>query len=529
MCQKFKKLKLSAAVIVAASLFLGGCESNPQNVDVKLPKTLPKPTFTVYSNAINKLGMMNLIYDTAPLKIMTTDIADNTGTSVATSAEVPRDITEMVKSALNSIGGNITYIPYDPSFISNNMAVGYSEFSNKLIPDVMVSGGITEFDRGLVTKGKGTEFDIGGTIKKQALGVNFSDEEKASLARVTLDFNLVDFQTFAGIPRIQAINSMKLNKAVREANIGFQIIGSSIGVKGDVKKVQGRHAAVRLLVQLSMLQIVGRYQKIPYWNLIPGATLDQVVVDRVLEDYYAMDDIDKVIKVQQLLFLKGHDIQITGQLDAQTLAALNSFASSNGLAKDKIDAQSYWALYESIPVDHGTRHKRSLLNRIDVAAIKASLLEPKAQMQVKKAVKKKVAKKAQRVKKAEAPETGTLNLWTDKSSYKIGDSMTVAFSVDKPMYVRIVVVSSTGEVSTLFPNPMQSDNYLKPGQEIQIPPKGAEFTLDIGGPVGTDKLMGVASKNPVPANAIHLDKKGNFVASKMKRFPIRSSVAVPIK
>ncbi len=518
-----KFLKFSA-ISLGVVVFLAACENNPQNVDVTLKKSAPTPKFTIYSSAIGKMGLMTQIYDTPSVKIMTTDISDNTGTSVATSAEIPRDITEMVKSALNSIGGKVTYIPYDPSFLSNNMAVGYSEFSNKLIPDVMVSGGITEFDRGLVTKGEGTDLTLGGTIRNQSLGVDFTDQEKSSLARVTLDFNLVDFQTFAGIPRIQAINSIKLNKAVKEQNIGFQIIGSSFGVRGDVKKVQGRHAAVRLLVQLSMLQIVGRYLKLPYWNLIPGARVDQVVVDRVLEDYYAFSQVEKIKRIQELLYLKGYSVSVTGRYDQQTQRALAKFAATRGLAQSGVTPKIYWELYNSIPISHETRQRRIQLSR-------QQSMSQQAMKQIVPVKQKAVVQKQPRSKpkpKKEAVESGTLKLWTDKSRYRIGDNMTVMFRVDKPMYVRLMIVNSLGEVSTLFPNPMQSDNFLKPGVTYQIPPPGADFTLDVSAPAGVDYLKGVASKNPIPANAIHFDSKGRFDAEKMRQFPIRTTTKVVI-
>lgn len=518
----------SVILSVLAAVLLTACESNPQNVDVQLKKSAPTPLFTIYSGAINKMGLMTQIYNTRHLRIMTTDIADNTGTSVATSAKIPRDITEMVKSALNSIGGKVTYIPYDPSFLSNNMAVGYSEFSNKLIPDVMVSGGITEFDRALVTKGEGTDVTLGGTINNQSVGLDFTDAQKSSISRVTLDFNLVDFQTFAGIPRIQAINSIKLNKAVKEQNIGFQILGSSFGVKGDVKKVQGAHAAIRLLVQLSMLQIVGRYLAVPYWNLIPGAQVDQVVVDRVMEQYYNLSAADQIRKTQELLFIMGYPVNITGHNDAQTQKALQQFAAKKGLADASLSAKLYWEIYNSIPINYEARQKRNLLNnQASNTHLAIAKVAPKANKKNLQAAQ--VQQKRRQAQKQQQAETGTLKLWTDKKEYRIGDTMTIFFSVDKPMYVRLMIVNSLGEVSTLFPNPMQSDNFLKPGITYQIPPAIADFSLDINPPAGIDHVKGIASKNPVPANAVHFDKNGDFDAQKMKNFPIRASVPVVIK
>ncbi|MDD2856527.1 MAG: hypothetical protein PHU01_13440, partial [Desulfuromonadaceae bacterium] len=153
-------IRLCGAILLS-SMFLYGCASvDPAKVDVALPETAPVTKITNYSQSLRNLGLMTEIYDTGTLKIQSNPIGDNTGTSNATGGEIPKDITEMIKSALNSIGGGVIFIPYDPAFIQNQMVTGYSNFDNKLIPDVVVSGGITEFDRGLETRGSGT--DVGG-------------------------------------------------------------------------------------------------------------------------------------------------------------------------------------------------------------------------------------------------------------------------------------------------------------------------------------------------------------------------------
>ena len=171
--------------LVWLPMLLGGCGLNPQNADIGLNETLPEAKVTIYQKAINQLGLMTSIYSNNPMKIMAKEIVDNTGTSVATSAEIPRDITEMVKSTLNGIGGNVLYIPYEPEFMQNTVITGYSEYADKILPQVILSGGITEFDRGLVTKGDSLDLDV---EVGNDYGINFSDQNKASLASVTLDF-----------------------------------------------------------------------------------------------------------------------------------------------------------------------------------------------------------------------------------------------------------------------------------------------------------------------------------------------------
>ena len=359
-----------SALLLALPLFLISCAGmDPRNVDVEVKKAPPEKKVTTLSPALIDLGKMTEIYDTPKLNIQSKDIVDNTGTSVATGAEIPRDITEMIKSTLNAIGGKVTFIPYNPGFIQNQMITGYSNFDRKLIPDVVISGGITEFDRGLETRGK--NIDLGAETKPfthapkwvpgKTIGIDYGKDEKEAFSRITLDFNLIDFQTMAGVPRMQTVNTIKVHKAVAESELGFTLFGPTFGLKGSVKKVQGRHAAVRLLVELSMIQIIGKYLKLPYWKLLPGAKPDPVVIDGLKREFYSMDEPTRIAKIQELLILHGYDVPLSGTLDEETKTALSKAVPTFDPGAGTVDKDTYVELYTSVPFADSTLERRMLL------------------------------------------------------------------------------------------------------------------------------------------------------------------------
>lgn len=517
-----KRYSLLSAIVVLP--LLTSCQSNPQNVNVTLPKSVPEAKVTIFEDAIPKMGTMSAIYSNQPLRIMTNEITDNTGTSVATSAEIPRDITAMVKSTLNGFGGNITFIPYDPNFMANTMNTGYGNFANKVIPDVIVDGGITEFDRGLETKGDTTNLDINGKVTGQDFGFNFEDTNKASLARVTLDFNLIDFQTFAGIPQMQAINTIKLNKAVKNDAIGFTIFSSTIGVSGSVKKVQGRHAAVRLLVQLSMLQVVGKYQKIPYWTLLPGSVRDINLLNRVIDDYYSLPEHLRTARLQVFLALNGYAVGVSGIEDQNTLDAKQAVIAKYELDAGANDADVYLSVYENVPITRENKYRSRQLHQQFQQVAQSGVI----------ALPKKVAHKKAKPKKAKVQKpaafTGKVNLKTNKKTFTIGEKMLVSFTVNEPMYVRVSVISSDGSVATLFPNPYQSDNFCQPGTKYQVPPAGnTEFSLDIGEPRGTDYLRAIGSKQPIVSGQVRYLPSGELDKSKIKAQIVTSGADIVIQ
>ncbi len=354
------------------AVFGTSCQSlDPRNVDVELPDTLPQAKVTSYTEALSRLGDMTQIYASDILKIQSNPIRDNTGASapLATGGEIPRDITEMIKTSLNSIGGRVTFIPYDPAFVQNQTLTGYSNFDRKLIPNLVLSGGITEFDRGLITEGENTdvslEYEVSGipdALPSKNLGVRYGDEVRVGLARITLDFNLVDFQTLAGIPKINSVNTMEVNKALGERELGVSIFGQSFGLKGSMKKVQGRHAAVRLLVELSMIQIVGKYLAVPYWRLLGDDAQPDPVVLQAVASYYSSLSEEKVNNtIQQWLTVYGYDMDLDEELNLAVKTALAEIDPEFNLDTSSVSLETFTKVYLNIPLTLQAFQNRQVL------------------------------------------------------------------------------------------------------------------------------------------------------------------------
>lgn len=390
----------SLLLIPLVLLSLTSCAKlDPRKVDVDLPSDMPEVKETSFDKPLAELGRMTQIYG-KKVFIQGKDIADFTGLSAYGYGEIPRDITEMTKSALNAIGGNVVYIPYSPVFINNQMVTGYSNFQGKLIPDIVLSGGITEFDRGLETRGSNTDFGVTtkpfnvneSWVPGDVISVDYNQEDKESLARITLDFNLLDFRTMSGVARMQTVNTINVYKASAEKELGFTIFGPTFGLKGTVKKVQGRHAAIRLLVQTSVLQIVGKYLYLPYWKLIPDMKPDPVVLEKIRQDFRNLSQTDKVGEMQTCLYLKGYNVPVTGQVDSRTQAALASFKAGSNGAQAATDTELYVELWSSLGENMGqVANRREMLAK---ALEGTSPVEAVAAAPAKKAPAKTVKKAA---------------------------------------------------------------------------------------------------------------------------------------
>ncbi len=88
------------------------------------------------------------------------------------------------------------------------------------------------------------------------------------------------------------------------------------------------------------------------------------------------------------------------------------------------------------------------------------------------------------------PQPLTVNIWTDKSSYLIGETMTIFFSVNQAAYIYIYDIQPDGIVRLIFPNAYSQANFVSAGTH-SLPDGMYKFT--VAPPAGTEQLQIFAS------------------------------------
>lgn len=476
--------RIGAAFLFA--LLCVGC--SPHNVSVDLPESTPQANTTTLSAAIEQLGRMSTIYGTSSLHILVKPISDGTGAAEPTYAEIPKDITAMVRSTVNAIQGQVVLIPYGPNFMLDMAATGYSGFNAKLKPHVYIDGAITEFDRALVSQGKSTDLSLEAPEKTVDLGIEWEKEHRSAVSRIALDFNFFGFEKNAGEPGVQAVNGINVYKGLAEDSLGFTLYGATLGLQGTIKKVQGRHAAVRLLVQLSTIQLVGKYMKLPYWRLLPDALPDHFVIRGIEDDFQGMTHTEQVRLIQEFLFLFGYAVVPTGEIDNRTNSALGEFATTAGLASADLTLETYKALFAHLPLTRATEKRRRLLTRFE-------------QGELTELPGRAVESIADSTHSASDP-TGALRIWVRKAHYEVGEDIVVNFESTTSAYVRVLLLDTTGRVSELYPESNAGKYRVAGGRSYRVPAADSPYLFTVSGPAGMDRLVAFAGSEPFETEAL---------------------------
>ncbi len=90
-----------------------------------------------------------------------------------------------------------------------------------------------------------------------------------------------------------------------------------------------------------------------------------------------------------------------------------------------------------------------------------------------------------------------MQLWTDRTTYRVGEPIHFYFRAERDCYLNLVDINSEGEISLLFPNRFDSNNSVQGGKTYRIPGDNYGFGLEAMPPTGTDRIYAIASTRPL--------------------------------
>jgi hypothetical protein len=160
---------------------------------------------------------------------------------------------------------------------SNSLAA----FQPDLIPTYTVRGSITQFDDNLAKKTADAGVTL-GIASKNFLG--FGASRSSSINMLALDLTVVRSSDFSIVPGVNSRNSAAI---MQEGDgIDGEAAFSKLGINymTSFSKSDGKSVAVRNLVELSAIELIGKLTKVPYWKCI-GVASSQPDISAEIEDW----------------------------------------------------------------------------------------------------------------------------------------------------------------------------------------------------------------------------------------------------
>ena len=462
-------LSIKLATSLGLASLMTACFTPPEDVPIKArPDTAPTRTITSFSASLRCMDDLFVQYGITGWLVTSDGIPDATG-------EVSAGTKEMLISAISqaSVKSNaFNFVDFESqsnvtvlaSFLADPNNPNVPVPAGFEIPNHYVRGAISQLDSGVVAEsvGGGAAFSTGN----YGGDVGASVDQVASV--VSVDLNIGDVFTRQMLPGVSASNSITVRRSGKAADAGATIDKLGLNFNLSFDRSEGMHAAVRTLIELSTIEVLGKLSQVPYWRCLEIEQTNPEVEAQARDWFAQMSEEERVTFVQRALKGMGlYQGEISGELDGQTREAIGTYQSrEQQIANGEINFDLYASLIAS-----------------DLALGR----EPDPE----------VTPVAFKPSPAPASIPVSVNLSTTRgpeNRYFKGDKLELFVEPTADAFTYCYYRDAQGQVSRLFPNRFAPDALLRARQTLALP-GAAPFDLLLETPGGRDEVMCFASSD----------------------------------
>ncbi len=395
-----------------------------------------------------------------PLKCMDEAFADFgvSGVTIAVSA-VP-DYTGRVfvgsdiwlQSAINKMSqrsGAFVVTDYNPNQLAPEQ--GLWTLSGKegfYIPAYYVRGAISGF-AGNVAENS-ARAGLGTPLDGAAIG------REAAYSLISVDLTVGNLQQRTLISRAQASNEVVLESRASGTQLGGMLEKYGANLEILASRSDGVPSAVRALVELDAIEVLGRLTGVPYWACL-GAGHDDPAARQARRDiHFNMSGPERQVFVQRRLARLGYyDGPVNGMESPALSQAVSAFAARQRLAQDLAGLDLYQALTDWRP--GAAREDIRQATLAPALAGPASQPVQSALEQVSRSLSVQVALVA--------------------ASRRPGAPVALSLRSNAEAHAYCYIEDMSGSIARVFPNRWQPDPLLEPSRDVRVPGSGAGFEL----------------------------------------------------
>jgi peptidoglycan hydrolase-like protein with peptidoglycan-binding domain len=465
-----------ATLLAMGIAALSGCATNPQEAVIAArPSSLPVKNLTNFSEPLRCMDRLFLSYGVEGLTITSAGIPDETG-SVAAGT---KDMLISSISRMSRKSEAFTFVDYDAQQTDVHDLQGLLGFTDEfVIPNYYIRGAITQLDEGVLNKAANAsiayqnqvavEDEVGlGTSGFLGLGAGASFDETISV--VSLDLNMGFLSSRQILSGASAQNSIAVAQRTVDGGIAGTISKVGLNFNVALNKGEGLHQAVRTLVELSTIEVLGRLTEVPYWRCLEIDHANPAIIAESREWFEDMDEEDRVDFVQYSLASSGYYTgETTGELDDETREAIGRYQAANDLIADtNINFDLYASLlnndysFNGPPAETIAHVKTGTTRSLDVEEASLELdLESDSD---------------------------------DDGNFALNSELTIWATPSLDAHVYCYYADANGLVSRIFPNRFQPNSYLTGGDSIQVPGDEAGFDIYLDRASEDEEVACVAS------------------------------------
>jgi hypothetical protein len=455
------------------------------------PVSLPVRSLTSFSTSLSCMDRMMRDMGRPATYISSKHLGDGGGKS-------PVAVKEMVVTALSEMSrtsGAFRFVDYEIDIGRQDTVQAISQVLlgiNKLdlrFPDIYISGGVAYTESSIANRNE----SVGLSGEKAEV----SADRSLTTSLVALDLHLGDFRTRTLLPGIHSANSMAVFSGGISGEIGGRIKKTGVFFNVSRDNAQGQGATMRSLVEFSLIELIGKWAQLPYWNCL-SLPQNHPEFQRQLHSWYgAMSVAERLRLLQTGLNATGdYGGPVDGKTSQSVVRALAQYQSNQNLVPSgMVTFETYEHLMAAyVDVDATGHFMRIGWDRRtpwqdntppEVSADFAPKLAPDTPALGAKTAARLLGLHVSPVSAAGKPT--------------VGRAMQLNVSVQQNAHAVCWYQDAAGQIMQVLPNPKQPHSLLVARSSVRVPNAAAEELFSIvPEKAGTEKALCVAMADSAP-------------------------------
>lgn len=428
---------------LAFTISTAACMTPPEKATViREPATAPTRTVSNFSEALRCMDNLLWQHGKHDIYLTSNGVPDATGRLLGGTKEML--ITSL--SRMSDRSNAFSFVDFEPGLDSVNalywMVGVRPEFR---APSYYIRGAVTQLDENVISESKGA----GISLPYADLGI--SQDQVVSV--ISVDLSVGELVTRKILPGVTTSNSIAVVSSGHGADAGGLIRKAGVSFNISLNRSEGMHQALRSLIELSTIEVLGKLARVPYWQCLGIDQTNSTYMAQARDWFDQMSPAERITYAQRVLQADGYyDGPLNGNADAATQSAIGRWQAEHDLiASGRMDFDLYYRMMSSPTAKAMTRQETS---------------RPAAESQ--------------------APQPDLI-LSSDRGpspTYRAGEALSVKAQASADGFLYCYYADAQGAVSRIFPNRFQPNAFVEANRQIDIPPGPQQpFTIrmDRGG------------------------------------------------
>jgi hypothetical protein len=443
------------------------------------PQEKPFRTITGFSAALRCMDTLLIDYGVRDVSMLVEDLTDQTKkVNAGTRDMLISSISEMTR---RSRAIRLVAYSKDATNAVSFLASAQRQGAFSEVPQYDIKGSISQFDENLVRN----QQDLGIGLRPF---FNVGASRDASSTILGIDLNVLATESLTILPGVSSRNAVMILKQGQgvDGDAAFQKFGLNFSM--NLSRSEGQTQALRGLIELASVELVGRLTKIPYWTCLGEEAGASPEVRQEVADWFhgmAASRVELITWFQAQLRHRGHyQGPLDGAFNPALDASIAGYRAALGLSREAVLDEGFFTAF--LQADH-RRVPRPERPAVAAPAVPAATAPP-----------------------APAKPALRLGLSTHNGSTRFapGEPFGLKLQPNQDTHVACWLQDEQGQVMRLYPNRFTRDSRLAGGRSVEIPGQG-RFELALRRPGAGETVACWASErdllSELPAAVVGTD------------------------